>query len=70
MRSMKKKNVKVKKVMDKFKKGTLHSGSKPGPKVTKRNQAVAIALSEARMIKKIPKHPNARGNADNEILAP
>lgn len=33
--------------MSKFKKGTLHSGSKKGPKVTDRKQAVAIALSES-----------------------
>jgi hypothetical protein len=31
----------------KFKEGTLHSGSKKGPKVTDRKQAIAIALSEA-----------------------
>jgi hypothetical protein len=35
-------------VMHKFKKGKLHSGSKEGPKVTKRPQAVAIMLSEKR----------------------
>lgn len=39
---------KVKKVMHEFKAGTLHSGSKTGPKVKSRAQAVAIALSEAR----------------------
>lgn len=39
---------KVHKVMHEFKEGALHSGSKHGPKVTKRSQAVAIALSEAR----------------------
>lgn len=39
---------KVHKVMGEFKRGTLHSGSKKGPKVTDRKQAVAIALSEAR----------------------
>ena len=36
---------KVAKVMREFKAGTLHSGS--GKKVTKRKQAVAIAMSEA-----------------------
>ena len=35
------------KVMGEFKRGTLHSGSKSGPKVKKRSQAIAIALSEA-----------------------
>ncbi len=39
---------KVEKVMHEFKKGKLHSGSKKGPEVTNRKQAVAIALSEAR----------------------
>lgn len=39
---------KVHKVMSEFKSGTLHSGSKKGPKVTSRKQAIAIAMSEAR----------------------
>ena len=43
---------KVKKVMGEFKRGTLHSGSKRGPKVKSRKQAVAIALSEQRRVKK------------------
>lgn len=43
---------KVKKVMDEWKAGELHSGSKHGPKVTSQKQAVAIALSEAGESKK------------------
>jgi len=39
---------KVPKVMNEFKAGELHSGSKSGPTVTNPKQAVAIALSEAR----------------------
>jgi len=39
---------KVHKVMREFKHGTLHSGSKKGPKVKSRQQAIAIALSEQR----------------------
>ncbi len=39
---------KVKKVMGEYKRGTLHSGSKKGPKVKSRKQAIAIAMSEAR----------------------
>ena len=39
---------KVHKVMHEFKHGELHSGSKKGPKVKKRRQAIAIALSEGR----------------------
>lgn len=38
---------KVQKVMHEYKTGSLHSGSKKGPKVTSRKQAVAIAMSEA-----------------------
>lgn len=45
---MAKGNAKVKKVMGEFKRGELHSGSKKGPEVTNRKQAVAIAMSEAR----------------------
>ncbi len=41
----------VKQEMSKFKAGTLHSGSKRGPVVTKRSQALAIALNEAGMSK-------------------
>ena len=36
------------KVMSKFKAGDLHSGSKSGPKVKNREQAIAIMLSEKR----------------------
>ena len=35
-------------VLSKYKRGTLHSGSKTGSKVTSRKQAVAIMLSEKR----------------------
>lgn len=45
---MKKSQKKVEKVMHEYKHGTLHSGSKKGPKVKSRKQAIAIALSEAR----------------------
>lgn len=39
---------KIPKVMHEFKAGELHSGSKTGPVVKNREQALAIALSEAR----------------------
>lgn len=39
------------KVMDKWKSGTLRSGSKKGPKVKSQKQAVAIMLSEKRAAK-------------------
>lgn len=47
-KKMVKTKAKVKKVMKEFKSKTLHSGSKKGPVVKNRKQAVAIALSEAR----------------------
>lgn len=43
---------KVERVMHEYKTGVLRSGSKRGPKVKKRKQAIAIALSEARRGKK------------------
>ena len=43
---------KVSKVMREYGKGELHSGSKKGPVVKSRKQAIAIAMSEAGMTKK------------------
>jgi hypothetical protein len=43
---------KISKVMREYGTGKLHSGSKKGPKVTSRKQAVAIAMSEAGMSRK------------------
>jgi hypothetical protein len=43
-----KKKGKFQKVMHEFKHGTLHSGSKGGPPVKNRKQAIAVALSEQR----------------------
>lgn len=45
-------DAKVHRVLHEFKHGELRSGSKKGPKVTKRKQAVAIAMSEAGLAKK------------------
>jgi hypothetical protein len=42
---------KVTKVMREYGKGELHSGSKEGPVVKSRKQAIAIAMSEAGMAK-------------------
>lgn len=43
---------KIEKTMHEFKEGDLHSGSKKGPKVTNPKQAIAIALSQARKVRK------------------
>ena len=43
---------KVEKVMHEYKHGELHSGSKHGPLVTDRKQAIAISMSEAGMSRK------------------
>jgi hypothetical protein len=45
------KKSKVQKVMHEYKTGTLHSG-KGGKVVKSRKQAIAIAMSEAKMVKK------------------
>lgn len=47
MRGSRAKRGKMQKVMDEFKSGTLHSGSKRGPKVTSRAQAIAIGLKQS-----------------------
>ena len=54
---------KTAKVMSEFKQGKLHSGSKKGPKVHSRRQAIAIALSEARKVGEnvVPKRKRKRG---------
>ncbi len=52
MAAKKKAQAKVEKVMKEYKEGTLHSGSKKGPIVKSREQAIAIALSEAEKARK------------------
>ena len=46
------KKAKISKVMKEFKAGTLNSGSSKGPIVKGKKQAVAIAMSSAKMSKK------------------
>ena len=46
------KTAKMGKVMNEWKSGTLHSGSKKGPKVKSQKQAIAVALSESGQAKK------------------
>lgn len=43
---------KISKVMGEYAEGKLHSGSKKGPVVKSKKQAIAIALSEAEKSKK------------------
>jgi hypothetical protein len=50
--SKKSKEKVVKREMDLFKSGKLHSGSKKGPVVTNPKQAIAISLSESGQSKK------------------
>ena len=46
------KKERIQEEMGKFKRGNLHSGSKKGPIVKSREQAIAISLSEAGVSKK------------------
>lgn len=50
-------------VMSKFKRGKLHSGSKTGSKVTDRDQAIAIMMSEKREAEKGKKEYQPRKGA-------
>jgi hypothetical protein len=43
---------KIKKVIKEFKSGELHSGSKNGPIISDKKQAMAVAMSEAGLKKK------------------
>ena len=52
-------------VMHEFKHGELHSGSKHGPKVTNRKQAIAIALSENGLSK--PKYKHLHGSGKFQV---
>ena len=57
----------IKKTMEEFKAGGLHSGSKHGPKVKSRAQAIAIGLSEERKEgHKVPKKQTHHGKAADE----
>jgi hypothetical protein len=52
MKKEQKKQKKVHKVMEEFKENKLHSGSKKGPLVKSRPQAIAIAMHESGQSKK------------------
>lgn len=55
-------------VMDKWKSGDLHSGSKSGPRVKSQKQAVAIMLSEKRAAKGGKKEYQPKGRASLQSL--
>jgi ribosomal protein L21E len=61
MKETKKQQAKIGKVMHEYKAGTLNTGSKTGPVVKSRKQAVAIAMSQAGMTKKPMKKSAGRG---------
>jgi hypothetical protein len=63
------KSGKVGKVLHEFKHGELHSGSKKGPKVTSRPQAIAIGLSEAREAGEKVKPPKMKTAAGRKAMA-
>jgi ribosomal protein L21E len=52
MKETKKQQAKIGKVMHEYKAGTLNTGTKTGPVVKSRKQAVAIAMSQAGVAKK------------------
>lgn len=54
-----KKQKKISKVMHEYAEGDLHSGSKKGPVVKKKDQAIAIAISESKKpLKKKQRKPH------------
>lgn len=54
-------------VMHKFKHGQLHSGSKKGPQVKSRKQAIAIMLSEKRAAEGGKKEYKSVGASDSVV---
>ena len=63
---------KMAKTMGEYKRGTLHSGSKKGPKVTSRKQAIAIGMNQARKAgektkrqRTAPKEPSDKGSSSH-----
>ena len=59
----KKKKTKIETVLHEFKMGKLRSGSKKGPKVKSRDQAIAIAISESDKSSKRLKRNNLKKKA-------
>jgi hypothetical protein len=62
---------KVEQVLREFKHGGLHSGSKKGPMVKSRQQAIAIGLSEARKAgQSVPRRKKARAEFTPALKMP
>ena len=66
---MKKPSGKMQKVMHEFKAGTLHSGSKKGPVVKSRAQAIAIGMNQSRIRKADGGMANDGQQATSSILS-
>lgn len=66
---MTKMQAKVGKVMSEYKSGELHSGSKSGPVVKDRKQAIAIGLSEGRKAKKMNEGGQYAAEAPSKMRA-
>ena len=56
-------------VMKKWKSGSLHSGSKKGPRVKSQAQAVAIMISEKRAAKRGKKEYKAKPQRKSDVHA-
>lgn len=59
----------VKTVMHEFKHGQLHSGSKSGPRVKNRRQAIAIAMKESGQSRGSSRRKRKRGGGDMSVEA-
>lgn len=57
-------------VMHKFKHGELHSGSKSGPKVKNRKQAIAIMMSEKRAAEGGKTEYQPKGKKKKKLTSP
>ena len=57
------KQARIKEELGKFKRGELHSGSKTGPVVKNRKQAIAISLHEAGESRNTKKRKTSRGKS-------
>lgn len=63
------KAAKMEKVMREFKMGSLHSGSKKGPKVKSRAQAIAIGMKQSGQSRKGGKKKRSMASRVSEALS-